>query len=262
MMNNDISIETFLERLGSAAPTPGGGAAAALTSALGASLIMMVTNNTLEKKKCLEFKDLQVSSRSEAHMIKERLTSCIEKDAIAYAKVAAAYRIPRSIAKFENIPDIRDRLTDLDTDFDLSEHLKRLDYAFSVRGKSDKISDLPEDLVQLLDVSYKATRDELLAHASIEASEVPLSVMEDSLAAMKIADELIGKSYKPLESDLLTAERCLHSGILSSKAFVQANGPAIFKVNPSLADEMRQRAEEIVIESGRIVEDRANSFLF
>ena len=190
MMNNDISIETFLEKLGSGAPTPGGGAAAALTSALGASLIMMVTNNTIEKKKCLEFKDLQVNSRSEAHMIKERLTGCIEKDARAYAKVAAAYRIPRSIAKFETISDIRTRLTDLDTDLDLSDHLKRLDYALSVRGRTDKITDLPEDLVQLLDVSYKATRDELLAHASIEASKVPLSVMEDSLAGMKIADDL------------------------------------------------------------------------
>ena len=261
-MNNDISIETFLERLGSADPTPGGGAAAALTSALGASLIMMVTNNTLDKKKCVEFKELQIDSRSKAHLIKEHLTSCIEKDARAYAKVAAAYKLPRSISKYETLSDIRSALTNLNTDLDLSAHLKRLDYAFNVCGKSEKITDLADDLAELLDVSYKATRNALLAHASIEASNVPLSVMENSLAAMKIADELIGKSYKPLESDLLTAERCLHSGILSSKSLVQANGPAIFKENAALADEMRLRAEEIVIEAGKIVEERANSFLF
>ena len=82
-MKNNIDIETFLEQLGSEAPTPGGGAAAALTSALGASLILMVTNNTIFKGKCGDYEDLNYSARSTATDLRARLTDCIEKDAEA-----------------------------------------------------------------------------------------------------------------------------------------------------------------------------------
>ena len=43
-------VETFLDELASAAPTPGGGSAAAIIGAMGAALLSMVCSVTLGKK--------------------------------------------------------------------------------------------------------------------------------------------------------------------------------------------------------------------
>ena len=48
-ITND-SIDVFLERLASGAPTPGGGSAAAIMGAMGAALVSMVCNVSFGKK--------------------------------------------------------------------------------------------------------------------------------------------------------------------------------------------------------------------
>lgn len=252
-MKNKIDIDTFLEQLGSEAPTPGGGAAAALTSSLGASLILMVTNNTIAKGKCGDYEELNVTSRDKATEIRARLTDCIEKDAEAYAEVAAAYRLARNIDKIKNLDRIKDVVRNTSANIDKETHLKRLDYLESVVGNPFDASKLSAEMHDLLDTGYKDTRRVLLAAVSTIACEVPLSVMEDSLSALHLVENLFGRSYKPLESDLRTSARCLHSGILSSRSLVAANLAAVASESASSARKIRMRADEIVEESTNLV---------
>lgn len=252
-MKNNIDIETFLEQLGSEAPTPGGGAAAALTSALGAALIMMVTNNTITKGKCGDYEELNVTSRDKASELRARLTDCIEKDAEAYGGVAAGYRLPRSIERIKSIDHIIDVISNTETGIDMSEHIKRLNYFKSLGGDSFDLKKESKEMVDLLNTGYRDTRRVFLAAVSTIACEVPLSVMEDSIQCLHLVEDLFGKSYKPLESDLRTSARCLHSGILSSKALVEANLPAVASESADHARSLRLRAEEIAEESTELV---------
>ena len=252
-MKNNIGIETFLEQLGSEAPTPGGGAAAALTSSLGASLILMVTNNTIAKGKCGDYEELNVTSRDTATEIRARLTDCIEKDAEAYAEVAAAYRLARSLDRVKSLDRIKEVINNTTADIDKEFHLKRLEYLESVCGDPFDVSGLSSEMFDLLNTGYKDTRRVLLAAVSTIACEVPLSVMKDSLAALHLVEDLIGKSYKPLESDLRTSARCLHSGILSSRSLVAANLSAVASESADRARNLRLSADSIVEESTDLV---------
>ena len=90
-----LSLEEFLDRLASGAPTPGGGAAAALTGALAAALVSMACNLTLGRDK---FADVEpqirgVLERSEE--LRAYLRSGVPADAAAFEAVMAAYRLPR-----------------------------------------------------------------------------------------------------------------------------------------------------------------------
>lgn len=252
-MKNNIDIETFLEQLGSEAPTPGGGAAAALTSALGASLILMVTNNTIAKGKCGDHEKLNYAARDHATDLRIRLTDCIEKDAEAYAEVASAYRLARSIGKVKSLERIKEVIRNTSASIDKDAHIKRLEYFESVCGDPFDVSSLPSEMYDLLDIGYKDTRRVLLAAVSTIACEVPLSVMEDSLSALHLVDSLMGRSYKPLESDLRTSARCLHSGILSSSALLEANLPAVASENADFANKLKKRSDEIIAESTNMV---------
>ena len=252
-MKNNIDIETFLEQLGSEAPTPGGGAAAALTSALGASLILMVTNNTIFKGKCGVYEALTYSARSTATDLRARLTDCIEKDAEAYAEVAAGYRLARSIDKVKNLDRMKEVIRETAGNLDKDSHIKRLEYFESLCGDPFDVSNLSPAMHDLVDIGYKDTRKALLAAVSTIACEVPLSVMEDSLTALHLVESLIGKSYKPLESDLRTSARCLHSGILSSSALLAANIPAVAAENADFASKLKKRSDDIVEESSNLV---------
>ena len=88
------TIEEFGRRLGSAEPTPGGGAAAALESALGAALLMMVANHTIGKAKYALYEEHCRKVHAEAEAMKERLLDAMDRDAEAFGKVSASYKLP------------------------------------------------------------------------------------------------------------------------------------------------------------------------
>lgn len=98
-------------------------------------------------------------------------------------------------------------------------------------------------------------RSEEIASASVLAAEAPLMVMEDSLAALRLAATLKGRSNKRLESDIYVAARCLDAGIRSASYNVEANLPAIAKADPALASEMRQHAAGILSETEDLISE-------
>ncbi|HVC02715.1 MAG TPA: cyclodeaminase/cyclohydrolase family protein [Steroidobacteraceae bacterium] len=87
-------MHAFLDRLASAAPTPGGGGAAAATAAMGAALLSMATRLTLGKK--LEEPrraDLQAQLTS-SEALRAGLTELVAADARAVDRLIEAYRMP------------------------------------------------------------------------------------------------------------------------------------------------------------------------
>jgi formiminotetrahydrofolate cyclodeaminase len=235
----DLSIDEYLRRLGSGSPTPGGGAAAALTSAQGAALIMMVANHTIGKPKYAEFEELNKDILSEAEVLLGSLTDGIDNDAEAFGKVSEAYALPRSFSDIQI-----DRV---------SAEIKRL------RAEGHTIDDIDEDgmTVEIMDQIEEALREDrqaAISSVSVLAAEAPLMVMEDSLAALRLAATLKGRSNRMLESDIYVAALSLAAGITSANFNVEANLPAIEKADPGLASSMRLRAAGILAEKDTIVD--------
>jgi formiminotetrahydrofolate cyclodeaminase len=91
----DLSVAEFLAQLASGAPTPGGGATAALAGALGAALVSMVCNLTVGRPR---YADTESEARSvlvEATTMLSVLQEGIERDAVAYDALMAAFKLPR-----------------------------------------------------------------------------------------------------------------------------------------------------------------------
>jgi formiminotetrahydrofolate cyclodeaminase len=91
----DLPLGEFLEQLGSSAPTPGGGAAAAVVGALGAALIQMTANLTIGKPRLADVESRAISVEQRAGELRGSLERLADADAEAFARVTAAYRLPR-----------------------------------------------------------------------------------------------------------------------------------------------------------------------
>src|SRR5579872_967935 len=69
----DLKLGDFLDRLGSADPTPGGGAAAAVVGALGAALIEMTANLTIGKPRLTDVEAQARHTEQRAAELRKRL---------------------------------------------------------------------------------------------------------------------------------------------------------------------------------------------
>lgn len=91
----EMTVEGFLESMGSGDPTPGGGAAAALAGATGAALIAMVGRLTLGKP---GFEDLEERMRAlvgRADEARAEFLALAGRDAEAFEQVMSAFRMPK-----------------------------------------------------------------------------------------------------------------------------------------------------------------------
>ena len=98
-----------------------------------------------------------------------------------------------------------------------------------------------------------------IASASVLAAEAPLVVMEDTLAALRLAATLKGRSNKNLESDIYVAANCLYAGIKSAKLNVDANLPAIKKADPYAAHLMDIRSSNVLRDATLIITELLHS---
>jgi formiminotetrahydrofolate cyclodeaminase/predicted GIY-YIG superfamily endonuclease len=91
----DLTVQTFLDELASASPTPGGGSASALAAAMGAAMVSMACNLTIGREK---FKDVEAelqAVRVQAEALRRDLTAAVDEDTAAYSAVSAAYKLPK-----------------------------------------------------------------------------------------------------------------------------------------------------------------------
>src|SRR5262249_21769289 len=95
-MSSQRTLAEFLEALGSSAPTPGGGAASALAGALAAALTEMVAQLTAGRARYREVDAAMRVAIDQAQAARQRLLALLDEDQQAYARVSAAYGMPKS----------------------------------------------------------------------------------------------------------------------------------------------------------------------
>lgn len=98
-----------------------------------------------------------------------------------------------------------------------------------------------------------------IASASVLAAEAPLVVMEDSIAALRLAAKLKGRSNKNLESDIYVAALCLYAGIKSAKVNVDENLKVLWKADPYNAHLMDCRASDVLTDATLIITELSHS---
>ena len=187
-----------------------------------------------------ELEELNKDILSEAEVLMKSLTDGIDNDAEAFGEVSRAYGMAKSFSDIQI-----DRV---------SAEIERLKgNGFSV----DEIGDdgMTAEIIDQIEFALGEERKAAIASASVLAAEAPMMVMEDSLAALRLAATLKGRSNKNLESDIFVAARCLYAGITSAAYNVNVNLPAIERADPALASEMRQRASGIIDTANGILSD-------
>jgi formiminotetrahydrofolate cyclodeaminase len=90
-----MSVEGFLEVLGSDAPTPGGGAAGAIAGATGAALIAMVGRLTVGKKGFEDLEDRMRALVESADAARSAFLDLADRDAHAFDGVMVAFKMPK-----------------------------------------------------------------------------------------------------------------------------------------------------------------------
>lgn len=89
-------VGTFLDDLAGGGSTPGGGAAAALTGSQAAALLSMVLNFTVGRKRYAVVEEEMRRHLQRTETLRTELLALADKDAEAFAAVAACYGLPRS----------------------------------------------------------------------------------------------------------------------------------------------------------------------
>lgn len=95
-MLRDQRLPDLLDAFASSDPTPGGGSAAALLGALGASLLAMVAGLPKSKSNTPEERAALDTARKRLLELRHTLMELIDRDAGAYDRVVAAFRLPKA----------------------------------------------------------------------------------------------------------------------------------------------------------------------
>lgn len=95
-MYTDKTVRDYVLAAASREPVPGGGSVAALGGALGAALTSMVCNFTAGNPKYAAVETEIQRILAGAEDLREQLLRLVDEDTAVYAKVTAAYKLPRA----------------------------------------------------------------------------------------------------------------------------------------------------------------------
>lgn len=142
MEYKNLTIEKFLEKLGSSDSMPGGGVASSLVAANGISLILMVCNLTIGKERYKENESLVVSVKEEAEKLKEKFLEFMDKDAETFKIMEKVFAMPNETEEEKRLR--KEKMQEAckiccETPREMIEYaLKGIELANSILGKSNK----------------------------------------------------------------------------------------------------------------------------
>ncbi|MET0800875.1 MAG: cyclodeaminase/cyclohydrolase family protein [Actinomycetota bacterium] len=90
-----MTLDGFLDAMGSKDATPGGGAAAAVAGATGAALIAMVGRLTQGKQGFEDLEERMLAMVERADVARAEFLALGDRDAVAFEDVMAAFRLPK-----------------------------------------------------------------------------------------------------------------------------------------------------------------------
>ena len=97
-MSGGQSVTSFVASVASSDPVPGGGSVAAHAGALAAALAQMVAGLSIGKKKYAAVEAEMKNAALQAVSLGNKLAALVKRDADAYSKVSAAYKLAREPA--------------------------------------------------------------------------------------------------------------------------------------------------------------------
>lgn len=142
MEYKNLTIENFLEKLGSSDSMPGGGVASSLVAANGISLILMVCNLTIGKERYKENETLVVSVKEEAEKLKEKFLELMDKDAETFKVMEKVFTMPNTTDEEKKLR--KEKMQEAckvccNTPKEVIENAKRgIEITESIVGKSNK----------------------------------------------------------------------------------------------------------------------------
>lgn len=90
-----LTLDAFIDVLGSASPSPGGGAASAVAAACGAALVAMVASLSADRPRYAPYAPSHQRHGAAGRDLAARLLALADEDAAAYAAFAAALKLAR-----------------------------------------------------------------------------------------------------------------------------------------------------------------------
>ena len=95
MKLTEMTVNDYLELVGSDAPAPGGGSASALVGAQGVGLFTMVAGLTLGRKKYADFAENCNMIIEAGKPVQNELIAQIDRDTEAYNMISDAFKMPK-----------------------------------------------------------------------------------------------------------------------------------------------------------------------
>lgn len=95
MKLTEMTVNDYLELVGSDAPAPGGGSASALVGAQGVGLFTMVAGLTLGRKKYVDFTENCNMIIEAGKPVQDELIAQIDRDTDAYNMISDAFKMPK-----------------------------------------------------------------------------------------------------------------------------------------------------------------------
>jgi len=104
-LDGNLTINSFIDKLGSKDAVPGGGGAAALTASFGISLCKMAANLTVGKKKYADVEAEMYDIIAECDRLAEEFVGLVQKDADGFLPLSKAYGLPTETEEQKQFKD-------------------------------------------------------------------------------------------------------------------------------------------------------------
>lgn len=203
-----MTIEEYIQQLGSSAPAPGGGSASALCGAQGAALVTMVAYLTVGKAKYADYQEVCQQAIEKGEALRQALVAAIDKDTQAFNLVSAAFKLPKETdeekaARKQAIADAT--LTATQVPFEtLSLAREALDVCATLVGKSNPnaASDLGVSALNLLSCAKGAWLNILINLGGVKDEEKAAFFRAKGEQLVAECEELSNKIYSQVAGAL------------------------------------------------------------